>query len=971
MPRSSQCSKLNCKRPKLNQQSQKAHNTNYHSTFNTFTYHAKVHPPPDTPLYDDPPLDSKPARKIRKASAPEMTMETDTSDPTTSETAYVHMEIMPEPADTSGSRATSDIEMEISGDHRLTPEEDVHASSSCEVNISPLWDGSSDDGEPQSPPPTDEEEVSGGEDEDELEDASHHVDVPEEVAETIRKQLARFSIYIDPLYNRIVCLVCSSLVPFSRIHPHALAHARGTQRKLPSERRLPGKDILEHLLKQLQAHHPVKLPSHPIPPFQGIEVVDGFKCRYPSCSAGQPVFSGKKRFNEHCLRTHPHWKPAERLYSIVPSQALSKIRHQRVFIEVTHSPQVEIDVFLDILAHSKSIGLGELPATYTPTGNTHARHIIFMRTEWDCLLSGVDLGQLRTSALSAKEHEHVLFRMIQLTRCYYDEVMTRLPEISVLTRRLIRSPETHTIDPKPFGKPQEGNTVIHYADYVSNFLAFLVRHILDSMTTFRVPLHPTVTDNLTSLHQLLADKTTPDADIVKGIHLCVWSIASIPSKELMQRECDDPFTRFLIANHLKDEYGTMKSLREFPHNINRMQWGFLHTFNTLRQNMKLFTTLAKQEPGIPKFGWDIHKAVLSIDGFPMQLSVFYASITTGLERAETLIVNLLRGCAYKDILKEIDSRLDPSPERAGNWYRDQPLKDTICYSVFKESSNGFDKFKHRLLHHLSRDTELLQSVHGETIGTAKLWAWFGLLDEIVALIFVLASTTWGGGARGTECDDLKFANNKDGGRNMFIFNNILTFAPSYDKNVNIHGGGRRVAHAPAFHVSRLLLLVLGFVYPAAYHMAPLCGMDVASAENYASHVFVQHGRIMKTDQFSKALSLFTRQNFGLAMGIRDWRQVMCTIMVNIGHIDFGIPDAEDEDLKAIHESYNHNTETGGDHYALQISNSLPQFSHTAIASDQRVCFRWHACIGKLHPSITLKLKDHSMVRYGPITACHV
>ncbi|KAF8056315.1 hypothetical protein FPV67DRAFT_1678289 [Lyophyllum atratum] len=963
-------------------------------------YQAKPHPPPETDRYDDPPLDSKPSRKAKKVKAADTTMIIDSADPTTSQPSYSQTETMSAPGETSGSASIDDIEMRTPDDHgsdlesNTGAQEGVQVPFTCEVDTS-LWDASSDDSGPGSPPLTDGEGGSETEDEQDLEDVSPNLRIPADLAKTIRQQLAQLNLYVDPLYNRIICLVCSSLVQFASIHAHALTHARGTQRLVASHCRLPDKDALEQLLKQLQADHPVKLPSYPIPPFPGIAVVDGIKCCYPSCSKGQPIFSDKRRFNEHCASIHPHCKIEDRLSSVVPSQALSLSRRQRVFVEVTHAPQAKMDAFLDIMAHSKSIGLGELPATYTPTINTHARNIIFMRTEWDSLLTGVDLRQLRISALSAKEDDPALFRMIKLTRRYYDEVMMRLPEISVLTRRLIRSPETHTIDPKPFGKPQEGTTIIHYADYVSNFLAFLVRHVLHSMTTFQVPLHPNVTENLVVLHQLLADESSPDADIHKAIHRSVWSIVSLPSQELMLRERDDPFTRFLLANHLKDDYGTIKSLREFPHNINRFQWGIrasacceilrqmtitgrsdyscyvefvkpflhdgeVHTFNTLRQNMKLFTTLAKQQPGIPKFGWDVQKTVLSINGFPLQLSVFYKSITTGLERLETLIIELLRGCPYEDLLKEIDSRLDPDPARAAHWYRDQPLKDTMCWSIFKESSNGFDKYQDVLLHHLSCDTQLLHSVNGATVGTAKLWGWFGLLDEIMGLMFVLASTTWGGGARGTECDDLKFANNKDGGRNVFLFNNILTFAPSYDKNVNIHGGGRRVAHAPAFQVSRLLMLVTGFIYPAAYHLAPLCGMDVASAENYATHVFVQHGKVMKTDQFTKALSLFTRQNFGLAMGVRDWRQVMCTIMVNIGHIDFGLPDAEDEDLRAIHESYNHNSETGGDHYALQISNSLPQFSHTAIASDQRVCFRWHACIGQLHPSIAHQLKDRNM-----------
>lgn len=236
-----------------------------------------------------------------------------------------------------------------------------------------------------------------------------------------------------------------------------------------------------------------------------------------------------------------------------------------------------------------------------------------------------------------------------------------------------------------------------------------------------------------------------------------------------------------------------------------------------------------------------------------------------------------------------------------------------------------------------------------------------MLDEIVGLLFCLACTTWGGGARGTECDDLKYANNKDGGRNIFIINNSLTFISTYNKSRNIHGITRQVAHSPSYRVSRLLLLILGIVYPDAAYMAPYCLMDKERAENYLTYAFVQNGRVMKTQDFSKALCSYTHNILNRPMGMRDWRQVMCTIMVHIGHIDFGVPDEEDQDLKAIHEAFRHSHTTGERHYALQLNDSLGGFSHTSIASDQRVCFRWHACINQLHPSLVKEFNISNIV----------
>lgn len=236
-----------------------------------------------------------------------------------------------------------------------------------------------------------------------------------------------------------------------------------------------------------------------------------------------------------------------------------------------------------------------------------------------------------------------------------------------------------------------------------------------------------------------------------------------------------------------------------------------------------------------------------------------------------------------------------------------------------------------------------------------------MLDEIVRILFCLACTTWGGGLRGTECDDLKYANNSDGTRHFFIINNIPTFITSYNKNRNIHGASRLIAHAPSFQVSRLLLLLIGAIYPCAANLAPICRLSKDLAEHYLTHVFVQTGRIMRTEQFSDALRSFSLDILYRSYGMRDWRQIMCSIMTNIAHISFTEPDEEDEDLRAIHESFNHSRTTGEKHYGLQISNALPGFSHTAIASDQRVCFRWHVCLNQLHPALARQMKLSKLV----------
>ncbi|KAF8054097.1 hypothetical protein FPV67DRAFT_1683436 [Lyophyllum atratum] len=808
---------------------------------------------------------------------------------------------------------------------------------------STLLDELDEDSAPQTPPQSDEEDLIE-EQEPYNDDDSLQGPVPAVVsrarADEILKQLSVYELSVDPTYNRIICLFCESLVPFSRIYAHAMKHTRGNNRKFTEERRLPSKAILEELLCLLNAHRPVKLPTGPITPFEGLTPLEGIQCTVPTCESPHVIYSSKRIFNRHCQEEHPENPLHARPYRAVHCQALSKYRCERQYVEITYVPQTQVDALEEILAHSKAIGLGDLPDTYTPAINPHARNVIYSLTDWDLLIEGRNLSDLRLSVHPVnKETEVDLDRLIALTREYYQEVAGRLRDLDVLTRRLIRSAEpTLNTDARPFMKPQQTSTLDKYADYISQF-------------------------------ELLQGSKSQDAVIVQELHRSIWSLLSQPSPQFLQCATHDPFTRFLLVDHLFDDNGALKPAVQFPHNIARAQWGFRatacwevmrisketgktaqscyeeyikpwihdggqHMFNVMRQYMKLLTTVAKQQPGLARFNWDMQKTVLSIDGHAIELKVFYQTIHMTITRVEHLIDTLFRGCPYDDILSFIDFRIDPSAQRTQHWFRDQPLKRDIQFSIFAHEDNGWHKFEHRLLHHLSLDNKLFQTVNGVLKARSTgLWAWFGLLDEIVGLLFCLSSTTWGGGARGSECDHLKYANNADGGRNLFIFSNILTFAPAYNKNRDIHGTG-----------------------PAA-RLAPYVHMNARDANNYLTYVFVQNGQVMNTDRFSAALASFTYDNFHKTMTMRDWRQVMCTIMVNIGHIDFGIPDEEDEDLKAIHDSFNHSRAQGEHSYAIQTSNALEHFSHTAIASDQRVCFRWHACIGQLHPSLASQFNN--------------
>lgn len=124
------------------------------------------------------------------------------------------------------------------------------------------------------------------------------------------------------------------------------------------------------------------------------------------------------------------------------------------------------------------------------------------------------------------------------------------------------------------------------------------------------------------------------------------------------------------------------------------------------------TVIAKAQPGIARFNWNTTKTALSIDGFPIVMKKLYAGIDATILQVESMIKKLFRGADFYDILKYIDSRMNPSATHAESWFRDDPQKEDIHFSIFTMQENNLKQFEYRLLHHLSKDSKLFQQVQG-------------------------------------------------------------------------------------------------------------------------------------------------------------------------------------------------------------------------------------------------------------------
>lgn len=83
-----------------------------------------------------------------------------------------------------------------------------------------------------------------------------------------------------------------------------------------------------------------------------------------------------------------------------------------------------------------------------------------------------------------------------------------------------------------------------------------------------ISLHPTTLCLFTELEEMLA-LSTDESAIINQIHSSIWSLLSQPSPKFLKKATRDPFTRFLLITHLKDDSGTLAPATTFTHDISR------------------------------------------------------------------------------------------------------------------------------------------------------------------------------------------------------------------------------------------------------------------------------------------------------------------------------------------------------------------------------------------------------------------
>ncbi|KAH0826845.1 hypothetical protein J3R83DRAFT_4377 [Lanmaoa asiatica] len=790
-------------------------------------------------------------------------------------------------------------------------------------------------------------------------------------SESASEQLLIFGLTVDPTHRFTICIPCAHAIHHASAYTHLLR-----QHKQPPQlkRMFPSKERLMKMLVQLGADKPSRVFSEPISPISGVSVVDAYKCTVANCIY-TAVFSDKRRFNEHCQISHGDVSVQQRTFCIVKAQPLHAQSNHIFLVEVTYAPPPSSRTLVEeIEARLSSDGLYSISEAFQPSSNQRTKGTVFAQLGWDQLLVGVTISSLRKTVATPKESEPVYFKLMQAVGLYYASTSPLIASLPTLTARAVLS--TGDLTSQPFKPLQEKDTLKKYSRFMALFLIFLLRHAVDPIPNFSVPLHPDHTMHLSSLRDMLSIYNP--SELLCQIHSTILSLLTHLSHEALLSDQKDLLTLFLLSYHLRDDSGNTTRVSAIPPNISAVQWCLRATavkeicnnvscyggdtfqayeahakllitdakpslFTYLRQKHAFLSTLAYSEAALPQFIWNSGMSVLSVDGYPLTVDRIRKSAGSIKEEMEGLIQKLTLSLDFSNALQYITSRMDP--EKPEMWFIDRPREDLPGTSIVSQDPTGLSVFSRRLFEKMALDGHYFRMSHGTLLPHAsEIWKWITDLDELVSAMYYAVTLTWGGGARGTECDHLKHTIHGQGDRHVFILNGMLSIVTTYVKTQHIQGHGRLIVRTPSPSISCLVVFILSVLYPVAAKLAFFV-MEPIKAQSYLSYLFVHHGTVLNSRSFSLILQSYTEKYLGHPLNLREYRQVMCSMLCCLARADFGMPDEDDHDLAAIHAQFGHSAAVADAHYGIQGTNALSLVSHTAVRSMQRVSIKWHVCLG--------------------------
>ncbi|KAL0058438.1 hypothetical protein AAF712_014899 [Marasmius tenuissimus] len=815
---------------------------------------------------------------------------------------------------------------------------------------------------------------------------------PEQATEVLRKE---YNTIVESQFNLPVCLDCLQVIPPDRMLEHQTKfHLEKSDIAVTSEEFI-------HLLNILGAKdlsHVPRITDGPIPRLDLVKVVEGYRCQ--ECGL---VNHGESTSKQHRQKMHKGEgvkadKVRAQMFNPEPMVWGPKTAF---YLEVQQNDVVQSSATRTVLQSVEKMDLCGY-GNVLGTGNTHQQNPVLTQLKWIQLLNGVDWKALHDNA-SYRVHTGYpkLLRLRKMGRALFHGLIKTLEATPYMTLKYIRSSKPNQPASYGFRHPQEHGTVTRDANMMIQFLSFLYLSIKSPVKNFPVPISSNTTKLLVELVENLGTPEDEkrkemkdeieeeeeegiaeewDFDMLLEVQEVIWSLLTDTSAEYKRNENMCPLTRFLIAANF-DSSGRFASAAQITPMIARIQWclracavlqielmkvdfdnsqeayekeiqkyltiGPRTLFTSLRQSMQLIRSIAFRQPALPRFVWDQGRANITLDGSPISVKGFFDSFPNAIKRLEQSISTLFGEFPYLPILAEIDRRTDPL--HPAEWYKDALSNDKPGQSLFAVAENGFKIHKIEFLNWMCNNKKFcLQSDTGRVeYRKGALCEWFETLNEVICGLYYLILCTGGGGARGTEFENLLFTNETRQHRNLFILNGSLTIITDYIKTQSLTGAGKTIARTPAPAVGRLAILVYGVVsYVAATIGADSGFLSATEARAYLHHMFLRSGTPLISADFSKIVAQFNRHAVGYDLKLADFRQLMTALQVAFVGASIADPlDTENPTIATVHSLFGRTVAVGRAHYAKDQASAATRLASDLLTEMQAISFQWHKVIG--------------------------
>ncbi|KAL0563946.1 hypothetical protein V5O48_018111 [Marasmius crinis-equi] len=774
-----------------------------------------------------------------------------------------------------------------------------------------------------------------------------------------RRRLKSYNTFVKPKLHQVICLSCQKIVGIRGSRTHQLGHNRNRTGGRATVL-LPATTEFIELLETVGAQEIDEIPPGPLPPLDFVTPFTGWKCL--ECG-----HMGKGDSNRYSHMSG-HGRSAADTEVVQLIKVGSGFRGTDVFYEVEVQDAIErSDMLLAILETVEREKLRTHSQAFLGANDKAKQNPVFALLRWDELLQNVDVGTLKEMANSTYHASRNSLRQLRkLCRIYYSGIVPLLKQLPDETLTYIRSWKQGQSERQCFQHPQEHGTVTKDADMTLRFLCFLFLANDHPLDGFDVPLHSKSTMLLKELIGYLEDITfdnpaedpDPDSELLMLLHDVVWSIVATPSPAYirdasMLQWCLRATTALQIL-FLRNDYRNMQAA--YVNQVQRyLTTGSPVLFTSLRQSMYKLKGIVKQGLPTQKFTWNGDRSVISFDGYPIILKEFFDSFTFTIQRLEANIVELFEGWPYYDsTLDEIKRRTVPLTSHCKEWYTDILSNEEDGFSLFEIDKNGFKTHRMRFLGWMCNNPKYVaRSESGEAVGKKAFWDWLGKLDEVMASLYYLILSTGGGGARGTEFENLLYANEPLQQRNIFIVNGLVTNIAHYSKSLALTGHLKRVLRTPDPIVSQYTLLVYGvasFATGSIGFETEL--MERANAQRYFYHMFLKDGKPLNISQFSKIVGDFNAHAVNVEMKIADYRQFMTAIQV--AFVGSAILDPQSEknlNIRATHALFGRTVAVGRASYGADDKTAAFGFSDDLHSEMQRISLAWHEVIGLAHPQL--------------------